>query len=103
VHVNFVHLAGCTAFDVGYNEVVHVGPPVMLFDQVNCFGNSGVSGSERVMKKECYPPPKTVVFQNNKSLVCVHVVVGTEVEVVGGHPGNKVIVVGILGNFDPVV
>jgi hypothetical protein len=62
-----------------------------------------VSSSERVVKKVCYPPPKTVVFHNNKSLVLVHVVVCTEVEVVGGHLGNKVIIVGVLGNFYPVV
>ena len=83
MYVNFVHLAGCTAFDIGCNEVMHVGPPVMLFNQVNGFENSRVSSSERVMKKACYPPPKTVVFHDNKSLVLVHVVVGTKVEVGG--------------------
>ena len=73
MHIDFVHLAGHIAFDIGCDEVMHVGPPVMLFDQVDGFGNSRVSGSERVMKKVCYPPPKTVVFHNNKSLVLVHV------------------------------
>jgi hypothetical protein len=55
----------------------------MLFDQVDGFGNSGVSGSEGVMKKVCYPPPKTVVFHDNESLVLVEVVVRTNGEGVG--------------------
>jgi len=41
--VDFVHLTGCAAFDIGCNEVAHVGPPVVLLNQVNGFGNSGVS------------------------------------------------------------
>jgi hypothetical protein len=37
VHVDFVGLAGCTAFDIGYNEVTSIGPPVMLGNKVNGF------------------------------------------------------------------
>jgi len=101
--VDFVHLTGCAAFDVGYNEVAHVGPPVVLLDQVDGFGNSGVSSSEGVVKKVCYPPLETVVFHDNKSLVLVKVVVCTKGERVGGHPGNEGVVVGILGNFNPII
>jgi hypothetical protein len=82
---------------------MHVRPPVVLFDQVNSFGNSGVSGSERVVKKVCYPPPKTVVFHDNKSLIFIEVVVCTEGKSVGGHPGNKGIIMGGLGNFYSII
>ena len=103
MRVDFIHLAGCAAFDVGCNEVSHMGPPVVLFDQVDGFGNSGVSCGKRIVKKVCYPPPKTVVFHNNESVVLVEVVVRTEGEGVGGHPGDKGIIMGILGNFYPIV
>ncbi len=66
MRVDFVYLARGTAFDIGGDELVHVGPPVMLLDQVDGFGNSGVPSSERVVKKVCYPPSKTVVFHDNK-------------------------------------
>jgi len=103
VCVDFVHLACCTAFDIGCNEVMHVGPPVTLFDQVDGFGNSGVSSSKGIVKKVCYPPPKTVVFHNNKSLIFVEIVVHTQGKGVGGHPGNEGVVVGILGNFNLII
>ena len=103
MRVDFIHLAGCAAFDIGCNEVTHVRPPVVLFDQVNGFGNSGVSGGERIVKKVCYPPPKTVVFHDNKSLIFVEVVVRTKGKRVGGHPGDKGVLVGVLGNFYPIV
>jgi len=103
VCIDFIHLADCTAFDVGCNKVAHVGPPVMLFDQVDGFGNSRVSGSERIMKKVCYPPSKTVVFHNNKSLIFVEVVVCAKGKSMGGHLGDKGIIMGILGSFDPII
>ena len=103
MHINFIHLAGCAAFDVGCNEVSHVGPPVVLFNQVDGFGNSGVSGGKRIMKKVCYPPPKTVVFHDNKSLLLVEVVVHTKGKSVGGHLGNEGVIMGILGNFYPII
>ena len=62
MRIDFIHLAGCAAFDVGCNKVSHVGPPVVLFDQVDGFGNSRVSCGKRIMKKVCYPPPKTIVL-----------------------------------------
>jgi hypothetical protein len=103
VRVDFVHLTGCAAFDRGRNEVAHVGPPVVLFDQVDGFGNSGVSCGKRIVKKVCYPPPKTVVFHDNESVVFVEVVVRAEGERVGGHSGNEGVVMGVLGNFNPIV
>jgi len=103
VRVDFIHLAGCAAFDVGCNEVVHVGPPVVLFNQVDGFGNSRVSGGEGIVKKVCYPPPKTVVFHDNKSVIFVEVVVRTKGKRVGGHPGNEGVIMGILGNFYLIV
>ena len=78
MRVDFIHLTGCAAFDVGCDEVSHMGPPVVLFDQVDGFGNSGMSSSKGIVKKVCYPPPKTIVFHNNKGLVLVEVVVHTE-------------------------
>jgi len=45
VRVDFVTLAGGTAFDIGCNEVMHVGPPVMWCDEVSSFGNSRVASS----------------------------------------------------------
>ena len=71
VGVDFVHLAHGVAFDIGSDKVVHVQPLVVLFNQVNSFGNSRVSGSQRVMKKVCYSPLKIVVFHNNKGKIMV--------------------------------
>jgi hypothetical protein len=62
-----------------------------------------VFGSERIVKKVCYPPPKTVVFHNNKGLVFIEVVVRSEGKSMGGHPGNEGVIMGVLGNFDPVI
>jgi len=50
VHVNFVHLAGGAAFDIGYYKVLHVWPPVVGANQGKGVGNSGLSGSVEVMK-----------------------------------------------------
>jgi len=43
VHVDFIHLTHGAAFDICGDEVIYVGPPVVLFDQVDGFGNSGVA------------------------------------------------------------
>ena len=48
--VDFVCLAGGTAFDVGHYKVFHVWPPVIGANQGKSVGNSGVSGSVEVMK-----------------------------------------------------
>jgi len=86
VCVDFVSLTSCTAFDIGHNKVMHVGPPVVLGNEVNSFGNFRMASSRRIIKKVCYPPFKTVVFHDNKSAVLVEVVFHIEVEVMGGLP-----------------
>ena len=82
--VDFVSLTSCTAFDIGHNKVMHVGPPVVLGNEIDSFGNSRVTSSGRIMKKVCYPPLKTVVFHNNKSIVLVKVIFCVKVEAMGG-------------------
>ena len=84
--VDFISLTGCTAFDIGCDEVAHMGPPVVLGNEVNSFGNSRGASSGRVVKKVCYPPPKTIVFHNNKGVIFVYIVFFIEVELVGGYP-----------------
>jgi hypothetical protein len=79
-------LAGHTAFDIGHNEVMHVRPLVVLGDKVDGFGNFRVASSGRIVKKVCYPPPKTIVFHNNKGVIFVYIVFFIEVELVGGYP-----------------
>ena len=67
--VDFVHLAGCATFDIVGYEVFHVGPPVERLDELDGFGNSGVSGSYGRVKMVKYTPPKIVVFHNNEGRV----------------------------------
>ncbi len=43
MRVDFIHLACGAAFDIGCDEVVHMGPLVMLLDQVDGFEDSGVA------------------------------------------------------------
>jgi len=50
VHVDFVHLAGGTAFDIGSYKVFHVWPPVVGAKKGKSVGNSRVSGSVEVVK-----------------------------------------------------
>ena len=69
VSVNFVHLASCATFDVVGYEVFHVGPPVEGLDELDGFGDSGVSGSYGRVKMVKYTPPKIVVFHNNEGRV----------------------------------
>jgi hypothetical protein len=41
--VYFIYLAGCAAFDVLCDKVVHAWPPIVGSDCVNGFCNTGVS------------------------------------------------------------
>ena len=41
--VYFIHLAGCTTFDVLCDKVAHVWPPIVGSDRINGFCNTGVS------------------------------------------------------------
>jgi len=66
VGVDFSHLAGSTAFDVFSYKDFHSRPPVIGHNELEGFGNSGVSSSFVVVKKGCYSPPKVVVCHNNK-------------------------------------
>jgi hypothetical protein len=50
VCVDFVHLAGGAAFDIGDYKVFHMWPPVVGAYQGKGVGNSRVSGSVEVMK-----------------------------------------------------
>ena len=45
MHVDFVYLAHGAAFNIGGDEVIYVGPPVVLLDQVKGFGDSRVASS----------------------------------------------------------
>jgi len=64
--VDLGHLAGCASFDVFCDKGFHVWPPVILCEQLECFSNSGVSGSHMIVEKGNYPPPKLVVCHNNQ-------------------------------------
>ena len=66
--VYFIHLAACTTFDVGCNEVFHVWPPVMGLYELDGFCNPRMSSGFYSMKLVEYPPPKIVVFHNNKGV-----------------------------------
>jgi hypothetical protein len=67
--VYFVHLAGCASFNVSHDEVFYVWPPVVGLYQLDGFHDSRVSGGFRSVKMVKYPPPKIVVFHNNKGIV----------------------------------
>ena len=84
VHVDFVHLAGCTTFDIGSDKVFHVRPPVVGADQGKGVWNSRVSGHVEVMKSVDHPPPKAVVFHNDKGLVFVEAILGVNGEAIAG-------------------
>ena len=43
--VDFVHLTGCTTFDIVGYKVFHVGPPVEGLDELDGFGNPRVASS----------------------------------------------------------
>jgi len=64
--VDFSHLAGGATFDVFSYEDFHSRPPVVGRDQLEGFGNSGMSSGFVVVKKGCYFPPKVVVCHNNE-------------------------------------
>jgi len=64
--VDFRHLAGSAAFDVLSYEDFHSGPPVVGCNELEGFGNSGMSSGFVVMKKGCYSPPKVIVCHDNK-------------------------------------
>jgi len=64
--VDFGHLTGSAAFDVFSYEDFHSGPPVIGCDELESFGNSGVSSGFVVVKKGCYSPPKVIVCHDNK-------------------------------------
>jgi hypothetical protein len=66
--VYFVHLADRTFFYIGSNEVFHMGPPIVGLDQLDGFHNLRVFSSFRSVKMVKYPPPKIVVFHNNKGV-----------------------------------
>jgi hypothetical protein len=69
VFIDFVHLAGCTSFDIVSYEVFHVGPPIMLLDKLDSFCDSRVaSGFGRVKMLE-YTPSKIRVFHNDKGVL----------------------------------
>jgi len=66
--IYFVHLAHCAAFDIGYDKVLYVWPPVMSLYELYGFRNSRVSSSFQSVKMVEYPPPKIVVFHNNEGV-----------------------------------
>ena len=80
--VDFVHLTCCTTFDVGCNKVFHVRPPVMRSNPGQRVGNSGVTSGFLVMKLCKHPPPKTVVFHDNKGGIFPECVCGIDAELV---------------------
>ena len=84
--VYFVHLAGCTSLDVLCYEVFHPWPPIVLCDGIDCFGNSGMSGSYGIMKKGCYTPLKVVVSHNNQGMVLLPKVPGALFNAMGLFP-----------------
>jgi hypothetical protein len=65
VRVYFVHLARCTSFDILRDVVAHAWPPVILCNILCCFGDSGMSCSDVVVKKGNHPPLKIVVSHND--------------------------------------
>jgi len=66
VSVDFSHLASSAAFDVLSYKDFHSGPPVIGCDELEGFGNSGMSSGFVVVKKGCYSPPKVIVCHDNK-------------------------------------
>ena len=67
--VNFVHLAGGTSFNIVGYKVFHAGPPVEGLDELDGFGDSGVSSGYGRVKMAKYTPPKIIVFHNNEGRV----------------------------------
>ena len=64
--VNFGHLASSAALDILSYKDFHSRPPVVRCDELEGFGNSGMSSSFVVVKKGCYSPPKVIVCHDNK-------------------------------------
>jgi len=64
--VDFGHLASSAAFDVLSYKDFHSGPPVIRCDELEGFGNSGMSSGFVIVKKGCYFPPKVIVCHDNK-------------------------------------
>ena len=63
------------------NEGFHVRPPVIRGNQLEGFGDSGVSGRFVVMKKGDYPPPKFIVCHDDQccTMVPVRPIYGSEI------------------------
>jgi len=69
VSVDFVHLTGCTTFNIVGYKVFHAGPPVIRLNELDGFGNSRVASGYRRVKMVKYTPPKIVDFHNNEGRV----------------------------------
>jgi len=59
-------LAGCATFDIVGYKVFHAGPPVERLDELDGFGDSGVSSGYGRVKMVKYTPSKIVIFHNNE-------------------------------------
>jgi len=64
--VDFGHLASSTAFDVLSYKDFYSRPPVVRCDELEGFGNSGMSSGFVVVKKGSYSPSKVIVCHDNK-------------------------------------
>ena len=83
VSVNFIHLTRGAAFDVVCDKVFHVGPPVILLYECDCFRNTRVSSGFEGVKMVKHTPPKIVVFHNNECVFLPKVVIAIKTKSVG--------------------
>jgi hypothetical protein len=75
--------------DVGGNKVLHVGPPVVLGEEMASFEDSGVASGQGIVIEGCHSPPKVVVCHNDEMGAVPPGTVRMLLKIVGITPGRN--------------